>query len=727
MLGLKHMKSFVIKLLTALLLLLSILPSPALSQEGLTLPGLSSPESSPSELLPTKEEIQAKLTELQNKSGQSFSEKEFSDQQILYLEQQLSVSEELPPLKQENETLLNQIAKIKDNRLASAPKNFAEYEDLKDERILLQEEKRRTKSKIQSIRGQLLSTKTKYEDGEKNLRLLKQDSQTASPVEVLLKTLENEVFQSLLTLRRLELEKTKLEETVNASKQTLIELKLSLAKNLLDLSDKELKNQLKTIEEREQFLKKAQDSERVELEKIEKKILEEQDKEETIQDKDKVEQLRQLRALYQTKIRMLGERSQRLNEAKNIWELRFQIFRGKAKKSDLKAWKDETSLRITSLNLEKKLNESALEENRKNLSQTEDLLLAPDTENTSELKLQKTYLDDLDQSYDENIKSIESHIRLNQKLAYECNEQLSLKSWKDLVSNLELFVATIWNYEIFTSNDYPVTLGKIISGLLLLVLGYLASEFISRKISSKLLTRFDLTQGANAAIRTLTFYLFFLCFALLALKVISIPLTVFTFLGGALAIGVGFGSQNIVNNFISGLVLLTEQPIRVGDLIEVDGFAGSVRKIGARSTVVRTGNNIDIIVPNSAFLEKNVINWTRNNTNVRLQVSIGIAYGSDTKIFSELLVKAASEHEKVHVAPKAFVLLANFGDNALNFELHFWASIRSTTERAQIESDLRFRIDGLCREAGISIAFPQRDIHLDTTRPIEVRMVGEKQ
>ena len=202
------------------------------------------------------------------------------------------------------------------------------------------------------------------------------------------------------------------------------------------------------------------------------------------------------------------------------------------------------------------------------------------------------------------------------------------------------------------------------------------------------------------------------------------PLTAFAFLGGAIAIGVGFGSQNIVNNFISGLILLAERPIRVGDLIQVDNLYGTVDNIGARSTKIRTGENLEIIVPNSTFLESNVFNLTLSSERLRTKVIVGLAYGSPTREAERLLIQAATNHNGVQKDIAPFVIFQDFGDNSLVFELHFWVRVRTIMARLRIESDIRYEIDRLFREAGITIAFPQRDIHFDA-KPLQVRLLPD--
>jgi small-conductance mechanosensitive channel len=193
-------------------------------------------------------------------------------------------------------------------------------------------------------------------------------------------------------------------------------------------------------------------------------------------------------------------------------------------------------------------------------------------------------------------------------------------------------------------------------------------------------------------------------------------------LGGAIAIGVGFGSQNVINNFISGLILLAERPVRVGDLVEIDGLQGSIEQIGARSTRLKTGANLEIIVPNSKFLENSVTNWTLSDTRIRTSVAVGVDYGSPTREVARLLQQAAEANPNVLRQPEPLVLFQGFGDNTLNFEVLFWISTRTTTHRLRVESDIRFAIDDVLRAANITIAFPQRDVHLDTSRPLEIRL-----
>ncbi len=285
-------------------------------------------------------------------------------------------------------------------------------------------------------------------------------------------------------------------------------------------------------------------------------------------------------------------------------------------------------------------------------------------------------------------------------------------------------IVTLWRVELLSVGGRSISIGTVITALLLLVLGILLARWSSRRVGSLLTRHVGLDRGAAAAVQGLTFYLLLVLVFLLALQTANIPLTAFTVFGGALAIGVGFGSQNVVNNFLSGLILMIERPIKVGDIVDIEGTYGRIERIGARSTRIKTFDNTHIIIPNSAFLEKNVVNWTLSDNVVRTWVDVGVAYGSPTREVDRLVHRVLAEHGKILKKPAPVVLFTEFGDNALHFRAYFWLQMREMMDRRRVESDVRYRIDHLFRDAGIVIAFPQRDVHLDTTAPLDVRLVG---
>ena len=312
--------------------------------------------------------------------------------------------------------------------------------------------------------------------------------------------------------------------------------------------------------------------------------------------------------------------------------------------------------------------------------------------------------------------------RLYERFINELEYHLDELSWSEFVQRISAWIAGAWSYEITSIEDEPITISKIVYGFALLLSGYWVSRLVTAVISSRVLPKFGLSHTAIAPLRTILFYVLLVAFTFVSLDIVNVPLTVFAFMGGAIAIGVGFGSQNILNNFISGLILLVERPIRIGDLVNVDGIDANIEQIGARSTRVRTGSNLEILVPNSKFLENNVTNWTLSDTRIRTTIAVGVAYGSPVKQVITLLETSVRTHPKALENPAPIVLFRDFGSDSLNFEVHFWVHMRKIMDCARIESDIRIKIDEQFKEAGITIAFPQRDVHLDLQTPIEVRM-----
>jgi small-conductance mechanosensitive channel len=326
----------------------------------------------------------------------------------------------------------------------------------------------------------------------------------------------------------------------------------------------------------------------------------------------------------------------------------------------------------------------------------------------------------------EYISMLLATAQMDTRLLEEIDSKLRKLPWTQKVSGILDQIQGVWTYEIYVIDNRAVTVKKLIVSIFILIIGILVAKFIVRVLTRRLAYYARLKDTTASAIRKMFSIMAYLLVFLFALRMVNIPLAAFAFLGGAVAIGLGFGAQNLINNFISGFIIMGERPISIGDLIEVEGILGQVEDIGARSTRVRTGENIHILVPNSSFLERNITNWTLSDQKIRTRVSVGVIYGSPVEEVKKLLLEATKASERVLRNPEPFVLFADFGDNALIFEVYFWISIRQIIERRMIESHLRFRIDALFREAGIVIAFPQRDVHLDTQQPLELRLIEMK-
>jgi small-conductance mechanosensitive channel len=210
-----------------------------------------------------------------------------------------------------------------------------------------------------------------------------------------------------------------------------------------------------------------------------------------------------------------------------------------------------------------------------------------------------------------------------------------------------------------------------------------------------------------------------------AFNLVEIPLSAFAFFGGALAIGVGFGTQNILKNLISGVMLLIERPIRIGDLVEVDGVTGTVTSIGIRFSTIHGAHGTDTLIPNSALVEQKLVNWTYSTPDIRKDIKITVGYNSDVQQVKDLLLTLSNAHPNVIRTPSPLVTLDDFGDNGLLFNLQVWMKIEAGLNSANVLSELRLQILEAFSAAKIDLPYPQRTIQLDKNASIEVRMATE--
>lgn len=268
------------------------------------------------------------------------------------------------------------------------------------------------------------------------------------------------------------------------------------------------------------------------------------------------------------------------------------------------------------------------------------------------------------------------------------------------------------NIVVVNFNGHAFSIGNILMVPLWLIFSVLMTKFTIKKISNNLKTRKKDPNFIQLVERG-TFIIAIIIIFFITLSLLQVPITAFAFLSGAIAIGFGFGAQNIINNFISGWILIGEQPIRIGDFLEVENTKGVVEEINTRSTRIRRVDGVHLLVPNSKLLENTVVNWTLKDRMVRGVVTVGVAYGSSCKQVADLLLQAAVEQKEILKEPKTSVFFKDFGDNSLVFEVYFWIDSQVEGGLRLVSSNIRFRVDELFTEHGIVIAYPQRDIHVD--------------
>ncbi|SRR6266511_2775363 len=272
-------------------------------------------------------------------------------------------------------------------------------------------------------------------------------------------------------------------------------------------------------------------------------------------------------------------------------------------------------------------------------------------------------------------------------------------------------VRRILEYPLIRIGQSPLTLAAIATFILAVGLVFVLESLLRRYFLMKLLRRTHLQPSLQYAVSRITGYVFLAIGFYVALRIVNIDLSSLALVAGAIGVGLGFGLQNIISNFVSGLIILAERPIAIGDRVEVDGVDGQVTRISLRSTTIVTNDNISVIVPNTNFITNTVVNWSHGDPKVQIRLPVGVAYGTDTEKVRRVLLEVAAGHPKVLKDPTPTVYFVAFGDSALNFELGVWTAEMAVTPR-RFRSELNFAIERALRENNIEIPFPQRDLRL---------------
>ena len=271
-------------------------------------------------------------------------------------------------------------------------------------------------------------------------------------------------------------------------------------------------------------------------------------------------------------------------------------------------------------------------------------------------------------------------------------------------------VVLTFNQSILSFGGDDFSIIQLLVFVVLLIVSIIGSNYIAGLLRTNILQVTRMTRGSQEIISIITKYGLICLAVIILLQAYGLNLSSLALIGSALGVGIGFGLQDIARNFASGIVLLFERSIQVGDFVQIGSHMGVVEEVRTRSIVLKTLDRISIIVPNSRFLSDEVINWNHRRSVSRLHLPVGVAYGSDVDKVKSALLQAAEEHLEVLRNPSPQVFFTEFGDSSLNFELLIWTS--DPSRQAPIKSDLCFRIEEIFREQQISIPFPQRDINI---------------
>lgn len=295
-------------------------------------------------------------------------------------------------------------------------------------------------------------------------------------------------------------------------------------------------------------------------------------------------------------------------------------------------------------------------------------------------------------------------------------------AWESVFDN----VNQVLSYKLFEINQTPISPSSFLMFGLVVVAFLVASRILNRGVLRNILKRFQIEESLQYTIIRIGHYLVMIVGGVVAFQFVGIDLSGLAVIFGLLSVGIGFGLQNVTSNFVAGLILLFERPIKVGDRVVVGDTEGDVIDINMRATTIRSLSNITIIVPNSEFISNNVVNWSHHDPKVRLDVNVGVSYESDLDLVINTLLEIAGDSPQILTEPKPDVLLDEFGDSSWNMKLRVWVSRpqRHYTTR----SELNCAIVRKFRERSIEIPYPQRDLHLRSPLPLpldqEMRKTG---
>jgi small-conductance mechanosensitive channel len=287
--------------------------------------------------------------------------------------------------------------------------------------------------------------------------------------------------------------------------------------------------------------------------------------------------------------------------------------------------------------------------------------------------------------------------------------------WTEIMTAIQDFL----NLRLFNLKETPVTIMSLLIFIIFLTISLFLGSFVRKFMRGRFLDKFDIDPGLKYTLSRVAQYIVVVLGVLISFQFVGIDLTSLAVVFGLLSVGIGFGLQNVTANFISGLIIMFERPISVGDRVEVDGIEGDVTEISIRSTKIRTVNNISIIVPNSKFVENNVVNYSHGDPSFRLDINVGVSYASDLDTILKAMNEIADENPNVMSNPEHEVHLVEFGDSSWNMQLRLW--IANVKDRYRFRNEIHQAIVRKFDKYEIEIPFPQRDIHVRSSVDVPIK------
>ena len=678
------------------------------------------------------------------------------------LAQQQAVDQQTQDLSARKADLENQL------KAAAAPDadstttvSFLELDRLKDE---LNAERTRAKSaaaKLASAKAALERAQLNFDASEKAHRQAQEALQVgrdaANAAELAAAADQaaqaSKLAEETVTLRKKEVKREELAQQVQKLAVQLLQQKVDRLGTHVVFSDANLKDQLVPIKEQEVALNAALDKAQNSMQIVQRQLADARQQLEAANG-DKTVPTEQLEAWqraydrYVAEINILTRQLQRLADLRLAWNRRYQLAREPAdgetaaaevSSDDLKAWQAATKTALDDLAGETSAQILRTAELRNDLA-----TVAKKAEATKDgppellpwIERQRRYLEEALRLHESNLISIESARRVHERLLSEIGRDVAALSAKQLAGAAWDKAAAFWNYELADLDGSSIQVKKVVKGLIIFVAGWILARILSTLFAYRFLKRFRMSKDATAAIKTLSFYTLLVIVTLFALDAVNIPLTAFTILGGALAIGVGFGSQAVINNFISGLIMLAERPVRIGERIVFGTYDGTVEEVGFRSTKVRTLTDHLVTIPNSSMVNEPIENIGRRRT-IRRILHVTITYDTPRDKIEEAvdtirdILEEPGIREPIHpmigwdkFPPRVF--FNDYNAESLNIQVVYWYAPPEFWDYMEHAQRVNLRIFEEFERLGVDFAFPSRTLYLagDAKRELSVRLAS---
>ncbi|MBI5557704.1 MAG: mechanosensitive ion channel [Deltaproteobacteria bacterium] len=663
-------------------------------------------------------------------------------------QRQLALLAKQSSLQQEEKILNEQIDSHKGSLVVQLPPYSLTTYDLYLDQLEKTEQQDQTLSvTLEADQKKLEEARSELEASSQSLRQITEEvspngeavDSPAQNMQLSIARLEQELAEANLGLLRITADNNRISAAIAGRQKNLAQQQLDRVRANLTYDEKDLQEKLKQLDGLRQKIKGLLATLEGEQQKVEEAWHKAQEEFKGTDIDDAASRERSKSWLdarqawsdtYQQVLEQQENTLRLISQAEETWRRRYALLKQEAASDDLDRWEKESGDTLQSMDSLIKM-----AQNTQNSLQPQIVSL--------KMRLAQEHLDpavaqNLRTMQDAQTRLLERTLeyltRLQTRSRFETRFLAEIRARQENINLLATLkgagasLLNILDYEVWVIDDQSVTVKKVLVALMILIIGLRLAKFISRFTTNRILLRTKLDESDRAIFDRILYFLMLVLIVLFALDTVNIPLTALTFLGGAFAIGVGFGTQNLLNNLISGFILMLERPVKIGDTIEIDNTVGAIEEIGIRCIRIRTPGNVHILVPNSSLLEKNIVNWTLSDQIIRCQVRVGVAYGADVHEVGKLLRRAVDDHGKILKKPEPIIIFNDFGDNALIFDAYYWIQLGADRMgKIVIESDVRFLIEKYLREGGIAIPFPQRDIHLATTRPLEVKILGDKE